>query len=121
MLYPSALPSDGPLPDFVSTSLTSGGRSAGLNRRPTATRRQSEEAPMDGIKTDVARAALMAKREEVKAELDRLAEQLAAFGVEQELESGGVGNHLAEDGSNVQEQEQILVISGDLNDVLTQV
>jgi DnaK suppressor protein len=68
-----------------------------------------------------ARTALEAKRDEVRAELDRLAEQLAAFGVEQELESGGVGNHLAEDGSSVQEQEQILVISGDLRDVLTQV
>lgn len=76
---------------------------------------------MDGIKTDEVRAALAAKRQQVGDELDRLAEQLASFGVEQELESGGVGNHLAEDGSNVQEQEQILVISGDLRDVLTQV
>lgn len=76
---------------------------------------------MNTTKTNEVRTALVAKREEVSAELARLAEQLASFGTEQELESGGVGNHLAEDGSNVQEQEQILVISGDLRDVLSQV
>ena len=76
---------------------------------------------MDAIKTDEVREALRARRDEVQTELDRLAVELESFGAEQENERGALSNHLAEDGSNVQEQERILALSGDLNDIMTQI
>ncbi len=76
---------------------------------------------MDATKTDTVREALLAKRDEVQAELDRLADELASFGVEQQIEQGALSNHLADDGSNVQEQERILTLTGDLTDIRTQI
>jgi DnaK suppressor protein len=76
---------------------------------------------MEAIKADTLRETLLARRDELQTELDRLAAELESFGIEQEIEHGGVGNHLAEDGSTVQEQEQILAVSADLRDLLTQV
>ena len=60
-------------------------------------------------------------REELGAELQRLDAEIASYGVEQEKERGGVGNHLAEDGSSVEGQERLLTISGDLRDIMVQV
>lgn len=76
---------------------------------------------MDATNTDTVRNALLAKRDEVQTELDRLAAELESFGPEQDMEHGGLGNHLAEDGSNVQEQERIIAVSGDLTDITTQI
>jgi len=63
----------------------------------------------------------MARQAEVQADLDRLDSELRQLGAEQEQNLGGLGNHLAEDGSNVMEQERILAVSGDLRDVMAQV
>jgi DnaK suppressor protein len=76
---------------------------------------------MNVTQTDEVRQALLARREEVSGELDRMAEELASFGVEQDTERGGLGNHLAEDGSNVEAQERILAMSGDLSSIVSQV
>lgn len=76
---------------------------------------------MNATKTKALRADLHARREQIQAELAQLQEELESFGVEQQIERGGLGNHLAEDGSNVQEQERILAVSGDLTNILTQV
>lgn len=76
---------------------------------------------MNATKTKALRADLLARREQVQTELDQLQEELESFGVEQQIERGGLGNHLAEDGSNVQEQERILAVSGDLNNILSQI
>ena len=95
---------------------------AGVTIDPPGTRSQEREvAVMDATKLDAARAALTAKREEVGTELERLDAEIAAYGAEQETERGGVGNHLAEDGSNVEGQERLLTISGDLRDIMVQV
>ena len=75
-------------------------------------------AAKNEITTDAARTALLAKRAELEAELGRLDAEVAAFGVEQESERGGVGNHVAEDGSSVEGQERLLTISGDLRDIM---
>ena len=76
---------------------------------------------LDPAKLDELRAALLERREQVQGELDQLNEELRTLGVDQENERGGLGNHLAEDGSNVTEQERILRVSGDLQDIMVQV
>src|SRR5687768_5685509 len=67
------------------------------------------------------RARLESRRAEIQGEIDRLAAELESFGVEQEMEHGSLGNHMAEDGTSVQEQERILAVSADLKDIATQI
>ncbi len=76
---------------------------------------------MDTATRESLRASLLARQSEVQADLDRLDSELRQLGAEQEQNLGGLGNHLAEDGSNVMEQERILAVSGDLRDVMAQV
>lgn len=76
---------------------------------------------METATREAMRATLIARRDEVQADLDRLNDELRQLGAEQEQNLGGLGNHLAEDGSNVMEQERILAVSGDLQDVMAQV
>jgi DnaK suppressor protein len=67
------------------------------------------------------RDVLNERREHVQGELDRLQVEIRELGVAQEVERGGLGNHMADDGSNVSEQERILTVSNDLQDMLNQV
>ena len=65
--------------------------------------------------------ALVARRDQLQGELDRLASDMRDLGSDQEVERGSVGNHSADDGSDVQEQERILTMTNDLNDMLSEV
>src|SRR5215213_3028018 len=76
---------------------------------------------MDTKKMKAARAALTTRREEILVELDRLGQEMQWMGADQEDERGSLGNHLAEDGSSVMEQERIGTVSEDMRDVLRQV
>ncbi len=76
---------------------------------------------MDATKLEGMREALVARREEIQAEVDRMATEMRWLGGDQEDEHGGLGNHLAEDGSNVMEQERLSTISADLQEVLQQI
>lgn len=67
------------------------------------------------------RSALEERREHVQGELDRLQNEIREMGVAQEIERGSLSNHMADDGSNVWEQERILTMSNDLQDLLNQV
>jgi RNA polymerase-binding protein DksA len=67
------------------------------------------------------RVALLTRRDEITADLNRLGQEMQWLGVEQEDERGSLGNHLAEDGSSVMEQERIGTVSEDLRDVLRQI
>ncbi|MBA2755403.1 MAG: TraR/DksA C4-type zinc finger protein [Chloroflexota bacterium] len=67
------------------------------------------------------RDALVARQEQLQGELDRLTSEMRDLGADQEAERGSVGNHSADDGSDVNEQERILTISNDLNDMLSEV
>jgi DnaK suppressor protein len=67
------------------------------------------------------RARLSSRRDEIQSELTSLAAELESFGVEQEIERGGLGNHMAEDGTSVQEQERNLAVSADLRDIVDQI
>src|SRR5215211_3291161 len=76
---------------------------------------------MDTQKLATARAALTARREEILTDLDRLGLEMQWLGTDQEDERGSLGNHLAEDGSSVMEQERIGTVSEDLRDLLRQI
>lgn len=76
---------------------------------------------MDATKSSEMRQALEDRRVEIQGELDRLDTELRWMGAEQELKLGALGNHLAEDGSNVMEAERISTVADDLRDLLAQV
>ncbi len=76
---------------------------------------------MDATKLDGLREALIARREEIQAEVDRMATEMRWLGGDQEDEAGSLGNHLADDGSDVMEQERLSTISADLQDMLRQI
>ena len=76
---------------------------------------------MDTQKLASVRAALTTRREEILTDLDRLGQEMQWLGADQEDERGSLGNHLAEDGSSVMEQERIGTVSEDLRDLLRQI
>lgn len=76
---------------------------------------------MDATKMAGLRRALEERRTELRGEVDRMAVEVQDLGVDQGMEGGSVGNHLADDGSNVMEVERLGTISGDLQDILAQV
>jgi DnaK suppressor protein len=76
---------------------------------------------MDATKLDGMRESLIARRAEIQAEVDRMATEMRWLGGDQEDEAGSLGNHLADDGSDVMEQERLSTISADLQDMLRQI
>ena len=76
---------------------------------------------MEATKMNELREALEGRRAELQAEIDQMDVELRSIGADQEDEKGGLGNHLAEDGSNVMEAERLTTISADLRDILAQV
>jgi DnaK suppressor protein len=76
---------------------------------------------MDATELEPLRTALTTRRDEILADLDRLGLEMQWLGIEQEDERGGLGNHFAEDGSSVMEQERIGTVSEDMRDLLRQV
>ncbi len=76
---------------------------------------------MDATTLEGMRDALIARRADIQAEVDRMATEIRWLGGDQEDEGGGLSNHLADDGSDVMEQERLSTISADLQDVLRQI
>jgi len=71
--------------------------------------------------TDALRAALIERKATTETDLENLARELRELGVDSSEERGSLGNHLADDGSNMQEQERILRVDGDLRAMLGQI
>ncbi len=71
-------------------------------------------------KIESAREALLARRSELREDLERVSEELRSIGIEEGRE-GGVGNHPADEGSNVMEGERLATVSSDLHEALLQV
>jgi DnaK suppressor protein len=67
------------------------------------------------------RANLVARKAEIEEDLDSMAGEIRAIGIDQDDENGGTGNHMAEDGSNVAESERLIAIRADLQVILQQV
>ena len=76
---------------------------------------------MNAKQLETLRQALEDRRQQLSGEVDRIAGEIQELGIDQGEERGSLGNHLAEDGSNVMESERLGTISGDLQDVMAQV
>ena len=76
---------------------------------------------MEATKIDELRRGLERRRDELQGEIEHMEADLRSIGVDQGDEKGGLGNHLAEDGSNVMEAERLTTISDDLRDMLVQI
>jgi DnaK suppressor protein len=67
------------------------------------------------------RRALEARKVEIEGDVNYMAGEMQALGVDQDMENGSLGNHIADDGSNVSEAERIVIVSEDLRYILQQV
>ena len=67
------------------------------------------------------RLSLEARKAEIEGDVTYMADEMRAIGVEQDDESGSVGNHIAEDGSSIAEAERIVTVTEDLQFILQQV
>ena len=76
---------------------------------------------MEATKIDELRGALQARRDEIQAEIDRMADELQVVGQRPGAGQGGYGNHMADDGSEVIEAERLQTVSGDIEDILVQI
>jgi DnaK suppressor protein len=76
---------------------------------------------MDTTTIDTLRDVLLARRDQILADLDQMEGEMRDLGIDQDAERGSLGNHLAEDGSNVMEQERLSAVSEDIRDVLQQI
>jgi DnaK suppressor protein len=76
---------------------------------------------MEATKLNELRQELERRRAEIQSEIDRMADEVRTLGRDQDDEKGSLGNHLADDGSNVMEAERLSTISEDLRDMLAQI
>jgi DnaK suppressor protein len=66
------------------------------------------------------KTALEARRDELRQDIQQMTNEIRSIGTEEGLE-GGVGNHPADDGSNVMEGERLSTINSDFEALLAQV
>lgn len=76
---------------------------------------------MEATKISELRQALEQRQTEIQAEVDRMGDEIRWIGEDQGDEKGSLGNHFAEDGTNVTEAERLSTIGDDLRDVLAQI
>lgn len=76
---------------------------------------------MDATTLERLRAKLEARRDELKAELAQLDQELQWLAVDQDDERGGLGNHMSDDGSSLMEQERVATVRADLEALLKEV
>jgi len=76
---------------------------------------------MEATKIDELRLVLERRRAEIQGDVERMEEEVRSIGQDQGDEKGSLGNHLAEDGSNVTEAERLTTIGDDMRDMLVQI
>jgi DnaK suppressor protein len=76
---------------------------------------------MNATKQRQLRKRLEERKAEIEGDVNYMAAEIRALGVDQDMENGSLGNHMADDGTNVFEAERLVTISDDLQDILTQV
>lgn len=67
------------------------------------------------------RKALEERRVEIEQDVSFMAGEIKAIGDEQGDEAGGLGNHMAEDGSSLNEAERLTTITDDMEGMLGQI
>ncbi|HEX5993480.1 MAG TPA: TraR/DksA C4-type zinc finger protein [Thermomicrobiales bacterium] len=76
---------------------------------------------MNKKQQDSLRKRLEERRAEIESDMSYMAAEMRSIGVDQDEENGSLGNHIADDGSNVAEAERIVTVSEDLQQILAQV
>lgn len=76
---------------------------------------------MNKKQQDTLRKRLEERRAEIESDMSYMAAEMRSIGVDQDEENGSLGNHIADDGSNVAEAERIVTVSEDLQQILAQV
>ena len=76
---------------------------------------------MNKRKQEMLRKRLEARQAEIETDMSYMAAEMRSIGVDQDEENGSLGNHIADDGSNVAEAERIVTVSEDMQLILTQV
>ncbi|MBA2596883.1 MAG: TraR/DksA C4-type zinc finger protein [Chloroflexota bacterium] len=67
------------------------------------------------------RKQLEARKSEIESDVSYMANEMRSIGREQDDENGSLGNHIADDGSNVAEAERIVIVTEDFQQILAQV
>jgi DnaK suppressor protein len=70
---------------------------------------------------DVFRTRLNQERARIQGDLDNLDAEIATLGMGQQTEGGGAGNHLADDATDIAEQERDLALIGTLQERMREV
>jgi len=76
---------------------------------------------MNATKQRELRQRLEERKAEIEGDMNYMANEIRALGVDQDMENGSLGNHIADDGTNVFEAERLVTISDDMQDILAQV
>ena len=76
---------------------------------------------MNKRQQEALRKRLEERRAEIESDMSYMAAEMRSIGVDQDEENGSLGNHIADDGSNVAEAERIVTVSENLQEILVQV
>jgi DnaK suppressor protein len=67
------------------------------------------------------RERLEQRKNEIESDVSFMSNEMRSIGIDQDDENGSLGNHIADDGSNVTEAERIVTVTEDLQYILAQV
>ena len=76
---------------------------------------------MNAKKQAKLRKQLEARKADIESNVAYMADEIRAIGIDQDDENGSLGNHIADDGSNVTEAERLVTISEDFQQLLGQI
>ena len=67
------------------------------------------------------RKQLEERKADIESNVAYMADEIRSIGIDQDDENGSLGNHIADDGSNVTEAERLVTISEDFQDLVGQI
>jgi RNA polymerase-binding protein DksA len=76
---------------------------------------------MNARKQQKLRKQLEERKADIESNVAYMADEIRAIGVDQDDENGSLGNHIADDGSNVSEAERLVTISEDFQNLVGQI
>jgi RNA polymerase-binding protein DksA len=76
---------------------------------------------MNAKKQQELRKQLEARKADIESNVAYMASEIRSIGVDQDDENGSLGNHIADDGSNVTEAERLVTISEDFQHLIGQI
>lgn len=76
---------------------------------------------MNKKQMSVLRERLEARKAEILSDVSFMSNEMRSIGIDQDDENGSIGNHIADDGSNIVEAERIVTVTEDFQYILAQV